>query len=334
MQMNDSGHETDDRLEALFFDNLDRSGDIFAAVNNHSDSDAESDIYSKINDFDVVFHDPKGKVSQPTRTDDPTQQIPKGIVTQSDEVVGQTKPSSGTTAGNNRRVLTSDNSTDSYASSIANSNVSTQEDEPQSNQKLTQINTCKILQRKLELKVERAKRNYRQMYEEQDFNQEVVPKSASLIPISRLPIPGGAVVVRDQHQPLVDVNPSDGNTDEDDLDPVSFFPKPSRKTSDAAHKRQELSDTFSIQEMTIESDQEDELDFQQCRKLSNSKGYKKILNRGLSAENDYLDNDAEDYDDDDDDSQNLELLPPNVGYNLKEWAQRTLCCFKRYDFLS
>lgn len=142
------------------------------------------------------------------------------------------------------------------------------------------------------------------------------------------------MVVRDQHQPLVDVNPSDGNTDEDDLDPVSFFPKLNRKTSDAAHKRQELSDTFSIQEMTIESDQEDELDFQQCRKLSNSKGYKKILNRGLSAENDYLDNDVEDHDDDDDDSQNLELLPPNVGYNLKEWAQRTLCCFKRNDFLS
>lgn len=84
--------------------------------------------------------------------------------------------------------------------------------------------------------------------------------------------------------------------------------------------------------MTIESDQEDELDFQQCRKLSNSKGYKKILNRGISAEGDYLDNDAEDYDDED--SQNLELLPPNVGYNLKEWAQRAFCCFRRNDFLS
>ncbi|XP_001647778.2 uncharacterized protein LOC5579481 [Aedes aegypti] len=334
MQMNDSGHETDDRLEALFFDNLDKNGDSLAVVDNQSDSDAESDIYSKINDFDVVFHDPKGKNSHPVGTGDLTRQIPSREA-QTDEVSTQIKATTGTASCNNRRVLTSDNSTDSYASSITNSNVSTQEDEAQPNQKLTQINTCKILQRKLELKVERAKRNYRQMYEEQDFNHEVVPKSASLIPISRLPIPGGAVIVRDLHQLLVDVNPSDGNSDEDDLEPVSFFPKPNRKMAQSAHTRQELSDTFSIQEMTIESDQEDqEQDFEQCRKLSNSKGYKKILNRGLSGENDYLDNDAEDYEDDDDDSQNLELLPPNVGYNLKEWAQRTLCCFRRNDFMS
>lgn len=32
MQMNDSGHETDDRLEALFFDNLDKNGDSLAVV--------------------------------------------------------------------------------------------------------------------------------------------------------------------------------------------------------------------------------------------------------------------------------------------------------------
>ncbi|XP_062540227.1 uncharacterized protein LOC134208187 [Armigeres subalbatus] len=331
MQMNDSGHETDDRLETLFFDNLDTSGDILNEVQvNNSDSDAESDIYSKINDFDVVFHDPKEKHSQFVGADESKRQVASAELL-IDKVPTQTKVGTEST-NNNRRVLTSDNSTDSYASSIANSSVSTQEDDTQSNQKQPQINTCKVLQRKLELKVERAKRNYRQMYEEQDNNQDLVHKSASLIPISRLPIPGSAVVVRGSHQPLVDVNPSDGNSDEDDLEPVSFFPKPNRKMTDSAHKRQELSDTFSIQEMTIESDQEDELDFQQCRKLSNSKGYKKILNRGMSAESDYLDNDAEDFDDED--SQNLELLPPNVGYSMKEWAQRALCCFRRNDFLS
>ncbi|XP_058811934.1 uncharacterized protein LOC131676700 isoform X2 [Topomyia yanbarensis] len=303
MLMVDSGNESADRLESLFLDNF-KSDE-----HNLADSDAESDIYSKMNELDVVFANPK----------QPNQQ-PSGEVLVDDP------------AAISRRILTSDNSTESYASSGATiSSVSTQDDEVRGSQKLTQINTCKILQRKLELKVERAKRNYRQMYEEQDLNQELATKSASMIPISRLAIPGGGSI-RDSQQPLVDVNPAEGNSDEDELEPVSFFPRPDRNgLANQRHTRQELSDTFSIQEMTIESDQEDELDYEQCRKLSNSKGYKKILNRAISGEGeDYLDNDAED----DDDAQNLELLPPRAGYGLKELVQRVLCCSRKNELFS
>ncbi|XP_055618813.1 uncharacterized protein LOC129763596 [Toxorhynchites rutilus septentrionalis] len=318
MLMTDSGNESEERVESLFSDNLEKTSELLAeALQTYSDSDAESDIYSKMNEFDVVFHDPKDK-SGP-QGEDRKELVPKG-----EFLIDSVAPASTT-----RRVLTSDNSTESYTSSIGNSSVSTQDSETRPNQKFIQINTCKILQRKLELKVERAKRNYRQMYEEQDSIQDLVPKSAPLIPITRLSIPGS----RDYQQPLVDVGPISGETDEDDLEQVSFFPRATKKAT-GAHKRHELSDTFSIQEMTIESDQEDELDFQQCRKLSDSRKYKKILNRGLSGEEgDYLDNDVDDCEDDDD-SQNLELLPPKGGYNVKEWAQRALCCFKRNDFIS
>uniref|UniRef100_A0A8D8ASG6 (northern house mosquito) hypothetical protein n=1 Tax=Culex pipiens TaxID=7175 RepID=A0A8D8ASG6_CULPI len=321
MLTNDSGNESEERLESLFFDHLDKSG--LLAEHNPSDSDAESDIYSKVNEFDVVFHDPTTKLQQ---------QIPRAEL-----LVDERAPPLSTKPRGVRRVLTSDNSTDSCTSSIVTtSGGSAPEDETAAagpNKKLTQINTCKILQRKLELKVERAKRNYRQMYEEQDFSQDPAPKSAPMIPISRLSIPGG-VLPRDVQQPLVDVaGPGPNSDDEDDLEQVSFFPRPMKKS---ATDRQELSDTFSIQEMTIESDQEDEAaEYERCRKLSNSKGYKKILNRGLSADGgDYLDNDTGDFEDDDDDSQNLELLPPKSGYNLKEFAQRAFCCFRRQDFLS
>ncbi|XP_058455720.1 uncharacterized protein LOC131433016 [Malaya genurostris] len=299
MLMVDSGNESAaERLESLFMDNL-KSDE----HHNLPDSDAESEIYSKMNEFDVVFADPK-----------------------------QTNPSSGEAVISSRRVLTSDNSTESYTSSVATSSVSTQDDDPRASQKVTQINTCKILQRKLELKVERAKRNYRQMYEEQECNPEQTPKSSSMIPISRLAIPGGGCIQDGQQPPLVDVN-----SDEDELEAVTFFPRPDRNgLANRRHNtRQELSDTFSIQEMTIESDQEDELrDYEQCRKLSNSKGYKKILNRGISGEaDDYLDNDAEE-DEEDDDSQNLELLPPQAGYGVKEWVERVFCCSRKNDLFS
>lgn len=113
----------------------------------------------------MVFHDPKDKAQLSIGPGDPKSQI-----SSAEYLVDKTSTTAIAaveSGGANRRVLTSDNSTDSYASSIGNSSVSTQEDETRPNQKVTQINTCKILQRKLELKVERAKRNYRQMYEEQ-----------------------------------------------------------------------------------------------------------------------------------------------------------------------
>ncbi|XP_065368600.1 uncharacterized protein LOC135961057 [Calliphora vicina] len=101
-------------------------------------------------------------------------------------------------------------------------------------------NTCRILQRKLELKVERAKRNYSH-YQETNKRKS---QSATLIPISRLSIPGDL-----EQKPLVDYK-----SESDDCEEISFFPNEHHK---GRSKRQaELSDTFSIQEMTIDSDLE------------------------------------------------------------------------------
>ncbi|KAL9893230.1 uncharacterized protein ACN2A1_008457 [Glossina fuscipes fuscipes] len=103
-------------------------------------------------------------------------------------------------------------------------------------------NTCRILQRKLELKVERAKRNYNQYQEENKRKSQ----SSTLIPISRLPIPGES-----QHKPLVDYN-----SESDDGEEVSFFPHNEQRKQRMNKKCPELSDTFSIQEMIIDSDLE------------------------------------------------------------------------------
>lgn len=70
----------------------------------------------------------------------------------------------------------------------------------ESNTKLKNVNTCKLLQRKLELKVERAKRNYSQLNEEKDTKK----KSSCLIPINRLKIPGCI-----EEQPLVEYKSDD-----------------------------------------------------------------------------------------------------------------------------
>ncbi|XP_061503194.1 uncharacterized protein LOC1281509 isoform X1 [Anopheles gambiae] len=341
MFMDDSGIESGDKLESLFIDELASFGEdqlltdtaAPALLKGPVDSDAESDIYSKLNDFDVVFENP-GERPDPIRAAVAAAAAP---VPDSDLRLPRHQPSSG--AGG-RKVLTSDNSTDSFASSTATSSgapVSSGANGDEGGGQrdhgactVPQLSTCKILQRKLELKVERAKRNYRQMYHDggQQDPIEKEPKISSLIPISRLPIPAG----RESHQ-LVDVNT--GFNSDDELENVSFFPRPNRKGSGGGSTRQELSDTFSIQEMTIESDN-DELDFEQCRKMSDSKGYRKILNRGCSGaagKDDYLDNDTLD---EDDDSQNLELLPPKGGgYALKEQLRRLFCCcfVKSNDFL-
>uniref|UniRef100_A0A182PGJ1 Uncharacterized protein n=1 Tax=Anopheles epiroticus TaxID=199890 RepID=A0A182PGJ1_9DIPT len=336
MFMDDSGIESGDKLESLFIDELASFGEDHLLADTAApkdlkgtvDSDAESDIYSKLNDFDVVFENPGERHQDPIRAAVAAAAAP---VPDSDRLA--TRQQQQYASG--RKVLTSDNSTDSFASSSATSSGATvpsggngdegsQRDHGGSGS-VSQLSTCKILQRKLELKVERAKRNYRQMYHDgQQDPIEKEPKISSLIPISRLPIPTG----RESHQ-LVDVNT--GFNSDEELENVSFFPRQNRKGSGGANTRQELSDTFSIQEMTIESDNDD-LDFEQCRKMSDSKGYRKILNRGSAAgKDDYLDNDTLD---EDDDSQNLELLPPKGGYALKEQLRRLLCCCtKSNDFL-
>ncbi|XP_073820516.1 uncharacterized protein [Musca autumnalis] len=101
-------------------------------------------------------------------------------------------------------------------------------------------NTCRILQRKLELKVERAKRNYSHYQEESKRKSQ----SATLIPINRLSIPGDV-----EHKPLVDYK-----SESDECEEISFFPSHMHKSR--MRKQAELTDTFSIQEMTIDSDLE------------------------------------------------------------------------------
>uniref|UniRef100_A0A182IKQ2 Uncharacterized protein n=1 Tax=Anopheles atroparvus TaxID=41427 RepID=A0A182IKQ2_ANOAO len=339
MFMDDSGIDSGDKLESLLIGELGSFAEGHHAKDtmpptagkDNLDSDAESDIYSKLHDFDVVFEDPHDKLQDPARAAaaEAAAPVPDGAYFPA----GRQEHAPG------RKVLTSDNSTDSFASSTVTSNGGGVPTVPsgassidegthsRDHSSTAQLSTCKILQRKLELKVERAKRNYKQMYQDSQESVEREPKISSLIPISRLPIPA----CRDSHQ-LVDVNT--GFNSDDDLENVSFFPRATRKSSGSLG-RQELSDTFSIQEMTIESDNDD-LDFEQCRKLSDSKGYRKILNRSGTGgtagvgRDDYLDNDTLD---EDDDSQNLELLPPKGGYALKEHLRRAFCCCRKDDFL-
>lgn len=123
--------------------------------------------------------------------------------------------------------------------------------------------TCRALQKKLEMKVERAKKNYQQLQQRDNAGAEwdvciTQPKASSttnLIPISRLQYPG-----RPEQHTLIEykeVNTNEGDDGgggvEDDLgaEEAKFFANKNRKVI-----KQDLSDTFSIQEMTIESDSE------------------------------------------------------------------------------
>ncbi|XP_074036748.1 uncharacterized protein isoform X3 [Leptinotarsa decemlineata] len=99
--------------------------------------------------------------------------------------------------------------------------------------RLSSTSTSRLLQRKLEARIEHAKRLH------QDYNS-----TPGLIPIQRLPIPGA----KDQ-QPLVQ-----WDTDDSEEDIVNFFPL-ARKESRIHH---ELTDTFSIEEMSISGDDEEE----------------------------------------------------------------------------
>ncbi|KAH0809974.1 hypothetical protein GEV33_012815 [Tenebrio molitor] len=95
--------------------------------------------------------------------------------------------------------------------------------------------TSRQLQRKLEARIEHARRLHQEYH-----------TTPGLIPIQRLPIPGAK-----DHQPLVQ-----WDTDDSEEDIVNFFPL-SRKES---RIHQELTDTFSIEEMSISGDDEEEED--------------------------------------------------------------------------
>ncbi|XP_050509490.1 uncharacterized protein LOC126886582 [Diabrotica virgifera virgifera] len=94
--------------------------------------------------------------------------------------------------------------------------------------------TSRQLQRKLEARIEQAKR----------LHQDYASSTPGLIPIQRLPIPGAKDL-----QPLVQ-----WDTDDSEEDIVNFFPQ-ARKESKVHH---ELTDTFSIEEMSISGDDEEE----------------------------------------------------------------------------
>ncbi|XP_022908166.1 uncharacterized protein [Onthophagus taurus] len=97
------------------------------------------------------------------------------------------------------------------------------------------VPSTRQLQRRLESRIEHAKRLHQEYH-----------ATPGLIPIQRLPIPGAK-----DHQPLVQ-----WDTDDSEEDIVNFFPL-SRKESRVHH---ELTDTFSIEEMSISGDEDDEED--------------------------------------------------------------------------
>ncbi|XP_037027591.1 uncharacterized protein LOC119068196 [Bradysia coprophila] len=116
--------------------------------------------------------------------------------------------------------------------------------------------SCRTLQRKLELKVERAKRNYSQLH---DSYFEPKPNSSTLIPINRLQIPGCQEIV-----PLVEYK-SANSDDDDDEDEIAYFPVKSKH-----NVKHDLSDTFSLQEMTIMGTESDDSESQTLEFLSPS----------------------------------------------------------------
>ncbi|XP_069676996.1 protein FAM219A isoform X4 [Periplaneta americana] len=101
-----------------------------------------------------------------------------------------------------------------------------------------QKTNVKQLHRKLEHRIEQAKKIQRiQEYK----------KNSTLIPIQRLPIPSKAVTsTQREQQPLVD-----WETDESDED-INFFPLSRMKDG-----KQELTDTFSIEDFEVSPDEDD-----------------------------------------------------------------------------
>ncbi|XP_063706681.1 uncharacterized protein LOC134835690 [Culicoides brevitarsis] len=104
------------------------------------------------------------------------------------------------------------------------------------------LNSYRVLQRKLEIKAEKAKKNFSRVH---DIDELEKRSSSTLISISRLNIPN-----RPETQPLVDYN-----SEKSDDDDHPFFPVKLNN-----NKKVDITDTFSLQEMemTIESNSDED----------------------------------------------------------------------------
>ncbi|XP_008561168.1 uncharacterized protein LOC103580986 [Microplitis demolitor] len=113
-----------------------------------------------------------------------------------------------------------------------------------SNQAQPQRSTTKQLQKKLEARIEQAKRIQRGSdyikLSSNDKTSTVSNNSSGLIPIQRLPIPHKS----NEHHPLVEYWQSDSESE----DETTLFPL-SRGKDTSKHK-QDLTDTFSIEELS------------------------------------------------------------------------------------
>ncbi|XP_039277264.1 protein FAM219A [Nilaparvata lugens] len=117
-------------------------------------------------------------------------------------------------------------------------------------------NRSRELQKKLERRIEQAKKIH---------SKQEAKKSPSLIPIQRLPIPGGRPLpnIKEQH-PLV-------NWDSDESEELDFFP-----VSRTRDSKQELTDTFSIEDFEL-TPEEDDLDLRPPKTMNlccNCRNYK------------------------------------------------------------
>ncbi|VEN52192.1 unnamed protein product [Callosobruchus maculatus] len=111
------------------------------------------------------------------------------------------------------------------------------------------------LQRKLDVRLSQSQRRIQQ--HQADYSS---PAHGGLIPIQRLSVPQG----KDQ-QPLVQ-----WDTDDSEEDIVNFFPLSRKET----RIHQELTDTFSIEEMSISGDDEEEEDLHLVPPQTNHKRFK------------------------------------------------------------
>ncbi|XP_034947576.1 uncharacterized protein [Chelonus insularis] len=112
-----------------------------------------------------------------------------------------------------------------------------------------QRSTTKQLQRKLEARIEQAKRiqrgsDYIKLSNNDKSNTESSTNSSGLIPIQRLPIPHKS----NEHHPLVEYWQSDTESE----DETTLFPLSRGK--DCGKHKQDLTDTFSIEELSEESE--------------------------------------------------------------------------------
>lgn len=174
------------------------------------------------------------------------------------------------------------------------------------NKKIKNIDTCKSLHRKLEEKVNRAKKNFLHNEKVNQMENEYDGKKSlqNLISIERLPFPRSNTSNVYQ-KPLVEYK-SDNSDDEDD-EVTTFFPihkKPKsrlrkqQQQQQHEHRHKEV-DTFSIQEMTI-----------------------------IESDSEGNDGDKSSDDDDDCDSQlNLEL-PSRTNESFFDKMRQFVCCVK------